>query len=307
MLVEELLEYRAHGGVDLGAQLRIVQPVLGLALELGFMDEHRKHGYQPFPDIVRGQGQASRQKVVRLDVVPHRFAEPIFEALLVGAAVSSRYRVDVRPHMFPGSLGPLQRQLEAESVVSLENERRRMHRPEVVALQQRLDEILQPAVVPKFRGGTGHIVAEHDPQAFVEEGLDLEALRDEVRGETRVVENGRIRGERDGGSGAPTGSDRFDRAERLAPPVFLDPLGPISTHAGLEARGQRIHHGCAHPMEPAGRGIRLGVELPAGMQLGEDHLERGTPVFRVLVHRDAPAVVGDGEGRTVLVQVDGDE
>ena len=46
-------------------------------------------------------------------------------------------------------------------------------------------------------------------------------------------------------------------------------------------------------MQTAGHRIRLAVELAPGVQGGQHHLDRGTVLHRVVVHRDAAAVVGD--------------
>ena len=44
-------------------------------------------------------------------------------------------------------------------------------------------------------------------------------------------------------------------------------------------------------MQAAGGDVGAAAELPAGVQLGEDHLDAGQPGPRLLVDRDAAAVV----------------
>ena len=48
-------------------------------------------------------------------------------------------------------------------------------------------------------------------------------------------------------------------------------------------------------MQPAGDGVGLAVELPAGMQRRHDHVDGGLLLDRVSVHRHAAAVVGDSD------------
>ena len=59
-------------------------------------------------------------------------------------------------------------------------------------------------------------------------------------------------------------------------------------------------------MQPAGGLVVAGLEFAAGVEDGEDHLERRLLRLRVHVHRDAAAIVFDGDRRAVLVQRDAD-
>ncbi len=81
---------------------------------------------------------------------------------------------------------------------------------------------------------------------------------------------------------------------------------PPACHLDLERLGQRVHHRDADAVQAAGRVIDLGVELPAGMKGGHDHLQRRLRLeLRVRVDRDAAAVVGDGD-EAVLLDLDVD-
>src|SRR5690606_10052590 len=55
-------------------------------------------------------------------------------------------------------------------------------------------------------------------------------------------------------------------------------------------------------VQPAGRLVVLPLELAAGVQRGEDHLERAGLGLRVLVDGDPAAVVLDRDRRPTLVQ-----
>ena len=59
-------------------------------------------------------------------------------------------------------------------------------------------------------------------------------------------------------------------------------------------------------MEAACRLVAAVLELSARVQHGEDHLERALLRRRMLVDRDAAAVVGDGDRAAVLVEGDDD-
>jgi hypothetical protein len=55
-------------------------------------------------------------------------------------------------------------------------------------------------------------------------------------------------------------------------------------------------------MKTARRLVAAVLELPAGMERGEDDLERALLRLRVLVHRYAAPVVSDRDRRSVVVQ-----
>ena len=86
VVVQPVLERRADHAVDGRQQLGIVQPILGLPLELRLLDEHAQHAGQAFADVLGGQRHAFRRQVVRLDEVADRLAEPGAQAVLVRAA-----------------------------------------------------------------------------------------------------------------------------------------------------------------------------------------------------------------------------
>ncbi len=70
---------------------------------------------------------------------------------------------------------------------------------------------------------------------------------------------------------------------------------------------QRVHDGHADAVQAAGCLVGLAVELAAGMQHGEDDLERRLARhLRVVFDRDAAAVVGDGQ-EALGIEMDLDE
>ena len=72
----------------------------------------------------------------------------------------------------------------------------------------------------------------------------------------------------------------------------------------LEPLGERVDDGDADAVEAAGDLVAAAVaELAAGVQGGEHQLRGGPLLLRVLVDRDAAAVVDDGDA---VVRVDRD-
>jgi hypothetical protein len=59
---------------------------------------------------------------------------------------------------------------------------------------------------------------------------------------------------------------------------------------------QRVHDGHTDTVQTARGLVDLAVELAAGMQHGHDHFKRGLAgKLRMVLHRDAAAIVGDGQ------------
>ena len=106
----------------------VVQPILGLALELRLLHEHAQHRDEPLANVFGRQRHALRRQVVRFDEVPDRLAEPRAEAVLVRAARSGRNAVDVAANVLVGRLRPLQREVEPQAalVALLRNRERRL-------------------------------------------------------------------------------------------------------------------------------------------------------------------------------------
>ncbi len=123
-----------------------------------------------------------------------------------------------------------------------------------------------------------------------------------------LLENFRVRPEADGGA-APVARlpQILKLCERLAARENLAVEPAAARHLDFEMLRQRVHHRDADAVQAAAGRIDVRVELAAGMQRGHDDLERRLlGKFRVRVHGDAAAVVGDAE-RAVRFQRDLDE
>ena len=82
-MIQPVLERRPHDAVDGRHELGVVQPILGLPLELRLLHEDAEDAGQPFADVFGGQRDAFGRQVVRLDEVADRLADARPEAVLV--------------------------------------------------------------------------------------------------------------------------------------------------------------------------------------------------------------------------------
>ena len=83
--------------------------------------------------------------------------------------------------------------------------------------------------------------------------------------------------------------------DRLAPhEPHVVPL-PVAVDDDLQPLAERVHHRHADAVQPAGHLVGVLVELPARVEHGQRHFDRRLLLRRVHVHRDAAAVVGDGD------------
>ena len=84
------------------------------------------------------------------------------------------------------------------------------------------------------------------------------------------------------------------------------PLLAVALHRGDELARERVDDAGADAVQAARGLVAAVLELAAGVEHREDHLEGALLRLGVHVHRDAAAVVGDGHRRAVGVQRHGD-
>jgi hypothetical protein len=65
----------------------------------------------------------------------------------------------------------------------------------------------------------------------------------------------------------------------------------VAHHLDLKPLGEGVDHRHTDAVQAARDGVGVAAELAPGVQLGHDHLERRPVLDRVLVDRDAAAVV----------------
>ena len=137
------------------------------------------------------------------------------------------------------------------------------------------------------------LVGEGDRQALVEEGHLLEAARDRLEAVDRGLEDVRVGPERDRGARL-LGGLALDEFTRLRVGVGLVPLEAVALDVDVEPGGQRVDDGDTDTVQTAGHGVGVGVELAAGVELGEDDLDGG----------DTGGVHPDGDASTVVDDLD---
>ena len=313
ILGEPLLQRGPHRPVDLGGDLRVVEPVLGLALELRLGDVDRDDRGQPLTDVLGGERHALGPEVVHLDEVAHRLDDAALQAALVRAAGAGGDAVDVALDVLVGGLGPLERALDDRGAVGalvareIEGALHRMFG----AVGDDLGQVVGDAAVVR-EGGlvAADLVLEHHLEAAVEVGLGLQPIA-HLRGiELRArAEDLVVGAEQGAGAGAArlVRRHRLQLRDRRAARVALRRLHAVAPHRHHHLRRQRVHHRAAHAVQPAGVQVVLAAELAARVERGEDHLERALVLeLRHRVDRDAAPVVLDGDAAPVLVQRDPD-
>ena len=83
------------------------------------------------------------------------------------------------------------------------------------------------------------------------------------------------------------------RSHRDADGVGLGPHVALAVDLDVEPRRERVDDGDADAVQAAGHLVATAAELPAGVQDGEDDLDRGLALALDVVDGDAAAVVAD--------------
>ena len=137
------------------------------------------------------------------------------------------------------------------------------------------------------------LVAEHDHHAPVQVALGLQPLADQRRVELRLCAR------RSPASGVKVTLVPVPRALPSAFSFEVATAARVGLHVVLavaldprhQLRAERVHHRGAHAVQAARVDVVALLELSAGVQRGEDDLQRRLLVLRHHVHGDAAAVV----------------
>ena len=141
------------------------------------------------------------------------------------------------------------------------------------------------------------LVGQADVDALVQEGQLAQAGgQGFVAVDRGLGENGRIRVEGDGRAGVGGLPHDFHGSEGLALGVGLFEHFAFTVHLGHQRVGQGVHAGYAHAVQAAGDFVAVLVELAAGVEDGEDHLQGGTVFLLMHARRNAAAVVLHADG-----------
>jgi hypothetical protein len=292
---------KAYGAGDVGVEL-----ALGLALELRLRELDADHGHQSLAYIVAAQ------------VLLHVFEEA--ERLADGVDRSSQRgpetgevrtavdRVDV--------VGKAEDRLGVAVVVlegdfDLDVVAHRLHHDGLfvkhgLAAIEVLHKLGDAASVVKLGvagftglGVGGSLVGERNGEAFVEEGHLAQTLGKGVVVVLGGGEDGLVGQKVDLGASALAGTSLAQFADRIAATEVHLPSVAVAPDFYIELLREGVDATDAHPVQAAGDLVGGGVELAAGMKLGEHHLH-GRHHRSVgqghHVDRNAAAVIDDGDG-----------
>src|SRR5581483_7872 len=300
--VQPVLQRRTDDAVDRGDELRVVQAILGLSLELRLLDEHAQDAGQPLADVFGDERDALRRQVVRLDVVAHGLAEAGAQAGLVRAARSGRNAVDVRAQMLVGRFGPLQDDVDARAVFLRERERRLVDRLRA-ALGDDLPQVVdEPFLVLEDDLLVRAFVLEGDLQAFVQVARDFEPLFDHRGVELDLREDRGVGMEVDLRAGAARCAGFLQRTGGLALLEAHLPQRAVALDLRDELLRERVDDARADAVQPAGRFVIPVLEFAAGVEHGKDDFERAFLRRRMFVNRNPASVVFYRDRRSIGVE-----
>src|SRR5881409_63760 len=222
----------------------------------------------------------------------------------VGAALVRVDVVDEAEGVVVVTVVVLDRALDLDSLpLGLERDRFRVQR--LAVAEQVLHELGEPALVDErlFLQRALALVLERDGEALVQEG---ELAQPGGKGgvvEPGLREDRGVRLEPDGRAGALRLADHLELLRRLAALERHVMALAVAVHPHLQLLRQRVDYGDPHPVQPARHLVGRLVELAAGVEHRQRHLDPRLLLGLVNVDRNAAAVVDHGDG---IVLVDGD-
>ena len=293
---------------------------LRLALELRIAELDRDDGRQALADVVaRKVGILVLEQPLVPGVFVDHGGQRGAEALLVGSSLSGVDRVREGVESLRVGGGPLHRDLALNlllAVLRFKIDDVRVDDLDLLRRVEMLDVVEEPsrihvrdAAVSRrrrafsrlagdfvaFGGGRRPFVGERDAQVFVEEGHLAEAAAQGFEVVVRRFEDVGIGPERLRRSVLVGLRAPLEGARRDA--VFKGdaPNVPVAAHFRLHSSRKGVDDGDADAVQPSGNRVSSVSELASGVQDRHDHFDSGLVLRRVLVHRDAPAVVAHSQ------------
>ena len=299
-------ELLVHGRLDERLDRRVPELRLRLALELRVPELHRDDGGQALAHVLALEVVLLLlQEALLAGVAVEGAGERGLEAREVRPALGGVDVVREREDRLDVRAVPLHRDLDL-AVVCLALEVHDVLVHGVLRVVHVRHEVADPALVVELLGlAAGALVPQHDPQAAREERRLAQALRQRRRGELRLVEDLRVGQERDRRPRLVLARDagRLHVARRLAAGELLPVQLAVAAHLGHEPLRERVHDRDANAVQAARDLVALAAELPACVELREHDRQRGEPLVRDHVHRDARAGIAN---RHRVVRMDGD-
>ena len=168
---------------------------------------------------------------------------------------------------------------------------------------QVLHELGDTAVVVEALLLSGALVLEVDSGLLVQEGLVAEPVLKRRVVEGDGLEHLLVGPEGDRGTVTVRIADDLDRTVGNADLVGLSEPLALTVDLSDQFLGQCVDDGDTHAVESSGDLVAVLVELTAGVQVGQTHLECGFTLFLVDSGGDTPSVIDDGYG-SILVDYD---
>src|SRR6185295_9722032 len=150
--------------------------------------------------------------------------------------------------------------------------------------------------------GFRRLVLESDLDALVQVTDYLEPLLDNLGLELDLGKDRRIRMEINARACAAGGAELLQTADRFSLTKSHFPLRAIAFDRRDQLFRQRVDHARADAMQPAGGFVIAVLELAAGMQDGEDDFNSALLGGRMLVDRNPPPVILDGDGGSIRMK-----
>ena len=172
-----------------------------------------------------------------------------------------------------------------------------------LAAIQVLDEFADAALVHELRHlfRIRALVRQRDLEALVQKRQFAQPLRQRVVVEHRRFHDRHVGLERHPRAGLLARLARLHQGSLgSAAGIFLLPGITLAPDLQFQAFRERIDAAHAHPVETARNFVTVGIELPAGMQLGHHHLRRRHAFFFVDAHRDSASIVDHRNGVIVV-------
>ena len=293
LVVDDAVHQRADMGV---AQLG-----LGLALELSLRQLHGDHGGDALAHVLAGDLVALLDHAVLQAVGVEYAGQGRLEARLVHAAFR---RMDI--------VGEGHQRLVV-AVVILDGDLRR-----AVALGAgEIDDLLvERGLVPVDVGNelpdaalvahglrllsAGPGIGDGDPQSRVQKRLLPHTGVQRLIVVLQCVEHLAVGLERHRCAGVVRLAHDLQLLGDIAPGEFHLIDFAVLVYLHRQPLAQSVHHAGAHAVEAAGDLIASAAELAAGVQHGEHHLQGGPARLGLDIHGNTAAVVGNGDGVTLV-------
>ncbi len=302
MLQQEVGEVLAHLLFHRGLHLGGNQLVLGLGTELRIRHLDRDDRGQTFTCVITGGGDlVLLRQAFLLDVVVQVTRQCGAEAGQVSAAVTLGNVVGKAEDVLVEAVVPLQRDFDADAIVTLDVEVEHLIHRGLVGVQVGDEGAEAAFVLEQFFLGRA-LVAQDDTHPGVEKGQFAKTLGQNVPAEMDVLEGLGGWFEMDLRARRIGLAHGRERGLRDAMAIELFPHLAFATDGQQQLLGQCIHHRDTHAVQATGYLVGVVVELTACVQHGHDDLGCRYAFF-VNIHRNAAAVVAHGDG---FIGMDGD-